>query len=402
MKNSYISNKKIKILLLAPTSLSQGGIACWTKLLLGNSTGEKVEYKTIDTSALYRILGGKTSFFDRLCGLRDSFFRGTRLLIDLLIYKPNIVYFTCSPSVGFAFRDAPQILLSKLFSVKVVIHLRGGNLEGFWGGGYFRRFLANRGSKLADYIFVITRDCETVAREKFGDGKVVYIPNFIDINATSEAGNNIPKEIDKDKFNIIHVAFQYKGKGTFEIIEAAKELSDNVNILLIGVVSEDNRVAIEDAIEKNGVGDRVQLLGVRHKPTLWDYYKNADLFLFPTYSEGFPNVIMEAMLYGLPILATDVGNIADMVGAAGEKPAAILLENADTPDPAEIADKIKNLIDNTELRRQLSKNGFERVKKYYSLEVVIPQLEVVLQAISLSKDVLSESRRFFKQNEISN
>lgn len=396
------SNRIIKVLLLAPISASQGGIANWTKLLLSNSTRERVEYKTIDTSLHHLVLGAKPNLFDRVYDLRDTCFRGIRLLTNLLVYKPNIVYFTCSPSVGFAFRDAPLILLSKLFNFKIVIHLRGGNLEGFWGGGFLRRFFAKLGSRLADYIFVITRDCEAMAREKFGNDKVVYIPNFIDINSAKESGNPAPREINKDKFNIIHVAFQCKEKGTFEIIQAAKRLPDYVKILLIGVVSKDNRMAIEDAICKNDVADKVQLLGARPKPELWDYYKNADLFLFPTYSEGFPNVIMEAMLYGVPILATDVGNIAELTDVVGPKPAAVLLDNADPPDSSEMADKIMKIIENTELKKKLSKNGFERVRECYSAEVVIPQLEAVLQAISLRKNVLCESKKYFKQNEISN
>jgi glycosyltransferase involved in cell wall biosynthesis len=317
----------------------------------------------------------------------------------LLIYKPDIVYFTCAPSVGFAFRDAPQILLSKIFGRKVVIHLRGGRLEGFWGGGLLRRFLTNMGSRLADYIFVITRDCEAVARKKFGNNKVIYVPNFIDTKSISEAGNDVPAEIKKGKFNIIHVAFQCKVKGTFEIIQAAKQLPDQVNILLIGIVSEGYRIAIEEAIQENRVTDKVQLLGTRGKPELWDYYRNADLFLFPTYSEGFPNVIMEAMLYGLPILTTDVGNVAEMTDVHGKKPSAVLLEKAGPADPIEIATKVKDLINNTELRKQLSENGFKRVRQSYSIDVLMPQLEAVLQAISLRKDVLAESRKYFQQNE---
>lgn len=395
-------SQQTKVLLLAPTSLPQGGIARWAKLLLDNSTGDKVEYKTIDTSVHYRVLGGKEGFIDRLCGLRDAFLRGLRLVRDILFYRPSIVYFTCSPNLGFAFRDAPLILLSKLLCRKVVIHLRGGDLEGFWDTGYLRKFLANMASKLSDYIFVITRDCEAMARQKFGNNKVVYVANFIDVNAANQADGNIPAEINKDKFNVVHVAFQCKVKGTFEIIEAAKDLPGNVNILLIGVVSEDNRIAIAYAIQKNGIGDKVQLLGAKEKLELWDYYKNADLFLFPTYSEGFPNVIMEAMLFGLPILATDVGNIAEMTDAAGEKPAAILLENAEPPDPVEMAEKIKNLINNIELRQQLSENGIERVNSCYSLKTVIPQLEEILLSISLGKDVIFESKKFFQQNEISN
>ncbi|MCE5187384.1 MAG: glycosyltransferase family 4 protein [Planctomycetaceae bacterium] len=394
------ANRKIKVLLLAPVSVSQGGIANWARLLLAHATGEKVCYKTLDTSVHYRVLGGSTGFGDRLWGLRDAFARGLKLIRDLLFYRPDIVYFTCAPSVGFAFRDAPQILLCKLLGLKVIIHLRGGNLTGFWGGGWVRRFLANAGSRLADYIFVITRDCETAARKQFGNSKVIYVPNYIDTNSRNEADDSVPPEIRKDKFNIVHIAFQHREKGTFEIIECAKDLPDSVNILLIGSVSEDNRARIEEAIHKNGAAAAVTLLGPREKPQLWDYYSNADLLLFPTYSEGFPNVILEAMLFGVPILATNVGNIAEMVDATGEKPAAVLLDKADPPSASEIGSKIKLFIESPELRQTLSSNGLGRVKSVYSVDTVLNKLESILSAIVLDQDVLSQAKEYFPQNEI--
>lgn len=386
-QEAVLADDKTKVLLLAPTSATQGGIANWTRLLLHNSTGERVEYDIIDTSVHYRVLGEKTGLIDRYYGLKQGVVRALKLIGKNFSFKPDIVYFTCAPSVGFAFRDAPQILLCKLLRRKVVIHLRGGKIDGFWGGGFLRRFLANMGSKLADYIFVITKECQAVATEKFGHDKVVYIPNFIDVNLLNRASDSIPKEIDRDKFNIIHVAFQCREKGTFEIIEAAKNLPEEVNVLLIGIVSEGNRIAIEKAIQKAGVAGKVQLLGAKNKPQLWDFYNNADLFLFPSHTEGFPNVIMEAMLYGLPILATGVGDIENITNATGDIPAAILLENVDPPSPYEIADKANELIKNKDLRRRLSENSVERVRKYYSLEVVIPELEAVLQSISTGEDI---------------
>ncbi|MFI4912711.1 MAG: glycosyltransferase family 4 protein [Sedimentisphaeraceae bacterium JB056] len=389
-----------KVLLLAPVKIQQGGIARWTRLLLDNTKNDGVVYKTIDTSVFYRVLGGRTGLVDRFCGLKQGLIRGFNLISSILSFKPDIVYFTCSPSVGFAFRDAPQVLLCKLLGRKVVIHLRGGKVEGFWGGNILRRFWSNLGSKLADYIFVITRDCEKFAREKFGNSKVVYVPNYIDCSSISESSTDIPVEFKNDKFNIIHVAFQCKEKGTFEIIEAAKSLPDNVSISLIGIVSDDNRDKILDSISDVGVSEKVRLLGPIDKPRLWDYYKNADVMLFPSHSEGFPNVVMEAMLWGLPILATNVGAIKEMTAADTDTPAAIMLGENDPSVSFDISEKIKIIMSDSNLRDKLSQNATERVKGYYSVDVVLPKLESVLGCISNNVDTLTEAKKHFRQDEI--
>ena len=95
--------------------------------------------------------------------------------------------------------------------------------------------------------------------------------------------------------------------------------------------------------------------------------EKGDIFLFPSYSEGFPNSVLEAMTYGLPIIATNVGALEDMI----ENKGGFLLK---TLEITEIKEKISLLDTNFKLRFEMGKWNREKVKKYYLEEVVIKKI----------------------------
>jgi glycosyltransferase involved in cell wall biosynthesis len=96
-------------------------------------------------------------------------------------------------------------------------------------------------------------------------------------------------------------------------------------------------------------------------------------------------------------VTTNVGNIAEMVGAWGDEPAALMLNDSDPPNPKEIAELLSQLKDDEALRTRLAQNGYARVIEKYSTDVVIPGFERILHAIHSREDVLSISEAFFTQ-----
>ena len=89
--------------------------------------------------------------------------------------------------------------------------------------------------------------------------------------------------------------------------------------------------------------------------TLLDYYKNAILFIFTSYYEGFGFVLAEAMAAGLPIVCANNSAIPEIV-----EDAAILVEN----DSDQIAKTILEMINNVELREKLAKNSILRAENF--------------------------------------
>lgn len=100
-------------------------------------------------------------------------------------------------------------------------------------------------------------------------------------------------------------------KGFEEMIEAAAQLKERVRFKLLLAGEGAYRSVVEGLILKHGVSDRVVLLG-RHDavPSL---LRAADLFVFPSRTEGLPNSLMEAMAAGLPVITSDVPGCRDLV-----------------------------------------------------------------------------------------
>jgi glycosyltransferase involved in cell wall biosynthesis len=74
------------------------------------------------------------------------------------------------------------------------------------------------------------------------------------------------------------------------------------------------RRVLERQIRERGLSERVKLLGARPLAELPAWYRAASVLVLPSYSEGVPNVLLEAMACGTPVVATRVGGVAEIVG----------------------------------------------------------------------------------------
>jgi L-malate glycosyltransferase len=130
----------------------------------------------------------------------------------------------------------------------------------------------------------------------------------------------------------------------------------NAKLLLVGDGVE--KQAIKQLIEAHGVGENVRLLGLRQD--IGRLLKAADLFLLTSISEGIPLTVIEAMAAGLPVVATRVGGMAEVVvhGETG------LL--GPSGDDAAMAALVDQLVRNEELRRQMGLRGQMRARSEFS------------------------------------
>lgn len=126
--------------------------------------------------------------------------------------------------------------------------------------------------------------------------KVVFNP--IDFKSIQEL-ESVTK-FDGSYFNLVSVGRLQPVKNHEFLINAIKDI-DNVRLYIIG--EGELKLKLQNQIKKLKLEDRVYLLGYKSKP--FRYIKNADLFVFGSLHEGFPNVLLEAMACGLPILSTN-------------------------------------------------------------------------------------------------
>ena len=158
-------------------------------------------------------------------------------------------------------------------------------------------------------------------------------------------------------------------KGHRDLIEAARIVRERnpalfLHVVLVGDGPE--RVHLTRQIQAAGLEERVLLAGQQRNPL--PYYGAADLFVLPSHSEGSPNVLLEAMAAGVPIVACQVGGVPESVA---HEESALLVKPG---DPTALALAIVRLLENPVFARTLAENACAAVRERHSPEAYCDSL----------------------------
>lgn len=169
-----------------------------------------------------------------------------------------------------------------------------------------------------------------------------------------------PKNYKKrSHYRLVHIAnaFTTYGKGHKEAIIIVKHLNAAGFDTHIDFVGDGPlRAEFESFSRKYGIEDKVHFIGrLKSKEEVWKVLRKADLFLFPTHSEGLPRVVIESMYVGTPCVSTNVGGIPELIQ---EK---YISEVGDVRCMYKI---VKHLFMNPSQMSELSKLGIEKAKGY--------------------------------------
>jgi glycosyltransferase involved in cell wall biosynthesis len=225
--------------------------------------------------------------------------------------------------------------------------------------------------KNEDAVLALTEDMKR-EMQKIYDRDIFVIPNGINL----ERFKNLSKgDIrSKGEKTILFVGTLRPVKGLTYLIEAMKITRDkNKDIQLMLVGSGEERVHLEVLIKKLKLKKCVNFIGKVPNEEVPEYMFASDVFVLPSLSEGFPNVVLEAMASGLPIVATNVGGLSEII-KDGENGFVV-----EPKSPKQIAEMVLMLLEDDELRERISKNNKKRVKDY-SLESVVARLEEIYRS----------------------
>jgi glycosyltransferase involved in cell wall biosynthesis len=154
-------------------------------------------------------------------------------------------------------------------------------------------------------------------------------------------------------------------KGLFDLVDCGRYIcSERSDIFFIFAGSGRDLNKLRQKTRKAGLQDRFIFLGQVDKDQLVKLYQNTTLFVLPSYHEGLPTALLEAMSCGLPVLATDVRGNRDII-SAGEN--GILVPPR---APRKMAEATSMLLEDEKLRKILSKNARKTIERNYTWDVV--------------------------------
>jgi colanic acid/amylovoran biosynthesis glycosyltransferase len=180
---------------------------------------------------------------------------------------------------------------------------------------------------------------------------------------------------DEGELRILNVAQLERRKGHAVLIEAVAQLAlagIPVRATIVGEGPE--RPALERLCRKLGVTDRVALAGAVGQDRIRDYYSRADVFCLPSFAEGVPVVLMEAMAMQLPVVATRIMGVPELV----EHEASGLLVAPGRPE--ELVAALSELAASPPLRRRLGEKGRQVVAERYDVDESARTLAALLVA----------------------
>ena len=195
-------------------------------------------------------------------------------------------------------------------------------------------------------------------------------PEFLPKNDAREALQKISNfQFPISNLVIGTIANFYPTKGLPYLIEAAAKLKNKHNFQVAIIGDGIERAYLESLIVKYGLADKIFLPG--QIPEAAKYLKAFDIFVLPSVKEGLPYAMMEAMAAGLPIVATRVGGIPEMIwdGQSGL--------TVPSKDPETLAATIEKLIDNPELRMALGTAAKADAEKKFGLERMLDETKKI-------------------------
>jgi glycosyltransferase involved in cell wall biosynthesis len=347
--------KELNICLISPMPPPYGGIAHWTSMVNAYAMDrDDIKISIVNTAPRWRSLH-KVGFWLRVVGGGLQLIRDALRLTNVLRTKQfDAIHLVTSGHLA-AVRDVVLTQIAGWFAVPIVLHIRFGRIPDIAIAETLEWRLLRSVMRCAAAVIAIDRKTFEAIEQYVPEGNYFLIPNCVNLSDLP-----LPKPLSVETKRALFVGWVLPAKGVSELCEAWSKVKPNGWTLEIVGPVEDSYKA---QLQAQSPSDSIEFTGLLPHAQTMDRMANCDLFLLPSYTEGFPNAVVEAMALGRPIVATTVGAIPEMLdGEAG-----ILIErrNAD-----QLATAIRLLTGDRELSSQLGLRAGKRASANYSIDVV--------------------------------
>lgn len=206
-----------------------------------------------------------------------------------------------------------------------------------------------------------------------GEERCVVVPNWIDVNSYAVCRKEQPVD---DAVAFIFIGMLVEQKGVYELIEAAGQIRIDLPRARWTVVGGGPELdPLRRRASELGLSDQILFTGWATPEMVVEFLKRTDVLVLPTHTDAFPNVILEAMAAGLPVIATAVGGIPGFI-RNGEN--GILVPPRDS---LMLASAMSSLARDYELRKALSTAGIHYVSHVHDSRLVLGRLAAVLSSL---------------------
>jgi glycosyltransferase involved in cell wall biosynthesis len=368
--NSY--ENKTRVLITSTHTEAKGGIAVLHRVLF-----EQPIQNSFDVT-IFRVSSPRYPFQEQFIRRVTRLFSCLKSLFLLLANDESIkiVHINTSTDTKALLRDVLILIISIIFKRKIILQIHS-SINSSRKSKLFN-LTAMHIFKRSDRILVYSKEdkqkiSNLVPKEKVEIFRnAVITKEFLTDNESIKNKLSIP---DKSKI-VLYIGRLVKEKGLYDLIESIpivlKEFEPAYFVFAGEGLDKDH---MENICNERGIKENVRFTGHIDNRNIARVLFNADIFVLPTYSEGMPMVILEALAAGLPIITTPVGAIPDIIkdGING-----FLVEPR---SPRQLAEKILFLLNRDDIRNSIRETNIQLAKKEFDVKVVLDKLEQLYLSI---------------------
>jgi glycosyltransferase involved in cell wall biosynthesis len=297
-----------------------------------------------------------------------------RFVVMLLAGRVAAVHVHMAMRASF-WRKSLFMLPALLCRIPSIVHLHGSEFAIFYERecGRVRRAVIRYIFDSVRAIVVLSGSWKSWVSGTFRNPNVVTIHNSVFIPHTT------PWD-ERQSGKVLFLGRLGRRKGVYDLLEAAARIAADVPTMRLCLAGDGELEQVRARAEALGIVDRVQLLGWVRGGKKARLLASASVYALPSYAEGMPMSVLEAMAAGLPVLSTPAGGIPDAVRDGVEG----LLVNPG--DVAALADRLHRLLLEPGLAERMGSAARRRAVGCFSAGVVIAQVESLYVSLGIRRD----------------
>jgi glycosyltransferase involved in cell wall biosynthesis len=340
------------VLMVGKGAPDRGGIPTFLETLLGSKLAQEHDLRFLNVAHAGTPEGGRASLGNLWRTVQDAAAVWRRAADCDIVH----IHSALAPTVT-VLRAALLALAGRARGCAVVVHAHGGNIQS-WLTTPLRRSLLRLAMLPAHRVVACWTAGEEALRRVLPASRVMLIDNGVPVDGYPD------RVAEHDPPRILYVGLLTPRKGVLDRLAASRVLQERGvrhETWLLGGTPDEGPAA--EAEVRAGLDGSAKLLGTRAPEQMPAEFAAADVFCLPSWWEAMPLSVLEAMAAGLPVVATDVGDVRRSVvdGVTGHV--------VPVRSPEKLADALEHVLVDPERRRAMGAAGRARVVEMFSADV---------------------------------
>jgi glycosyltransferase involved in cell wall biosynthesis len=337
-----------RVLLVGKGYPDRGGIPTFLEMLQTGDLASRYELTFLNVAHHGVPEGGEVTTGNVVRTLRDAW----SVLVQAKGHDIVHLHSALAPTVTML-RAGLLALAGRLGGCAVVVHAHGGNLES-WVDTPVRRGILRLSMLPAHRVVAVWSAGERALIGVLGRRKVRLVDNGVDCT------RYLDPEPPHDPPRVLYVGLLTPRKGVLDLLEASRLLTAHGvrhEVRLLGGTPDEGPAAAVPVLE--AARDHATMLGTRAPEDMPPEYAAADVFCLPSWWEAMPLSVLEAMAAGLPVVATDVGDVARLVTPECGRVVPV-------KSPELLAEALRPLLEDVHHRRETGEAARRRARSAFS------------------------------------